>query len=130
MKNKGLIIILTVVVALLCLYYLSFTYSAISVKQDAVGYATDAQGVVNLDRKQFYLDSVWNLPVHNLLGNSYTYKEVKENELSLGLDLQGGMHVTLEVSPVEIIKALSANSTDSSFINALSTAGKIQRTSQ
>lgn len=130
MKNKGLIIVLTVIVAILCLYYLSFTYLAIRVKQEAVSYATDANGVVNLDRKQFYLDSVWNMPVHNLLGKNYTYKEVKENELSLGLDLQGGMHVTLEVSPVEIIKALSANSQDSSFTAALNSAYKLQRTSQ
>ena len=62
---------------------------------------------------------MWNVPVYNLFGSEYTYKEVKDNELSLGLDLQGGMHVTLEVSPVDIIKSLSGNSQDSSFLKAL-----------
>jgi SecD/SecF fusion protein len=130
MKNKGLIIVLTIVITALCLYYLSFTYKAIQVKNDADAYATDKGGVVNLNKKQFYLDSLWNLPVYNLLGTEYTYKEVKDNELSLGLDLQGGMHVTLEVYPVDIIKGLSGNSQDSSFLNALKKAGALQKTSQ
>src|SRR5688572_33156347 len=99
MQNKGLIIILTVVITALCLYYLSFTYVSRGVQDDAVEYATDKDGVVDLSKKQTYLDSVWNIPVYNLFGAEYTYKEVKDNELSLGLDLQGGMHVTLEVSP-------------------------------
>src|SRR5688572_7684963 len=113
MQNKGLVILLTVVITALCLYYLSFTVKSNSVKQDAIEFATDAGGVVNLNKKQQYLDSMWNQPVYNLLGAQYTYQEVKENELSLGLDLQGGMHVTLEVSPVGIIKVLSGNSQDS-----------------
>jgi SecD/SecF fusion protein len=130
MKNKGIVVVLTIAITLLCIYYLSFTYVAIQVKDDADKYGTDSKGVVNLNKKQFYLDSVWNLPVYNLLGTEYTYKEVKDNELSLGLDLQGGMHVTLEVSPVDIIKGLSNNSDDPSFLKALSTAGALQKTSQ
>ena len=122
MQNKGLVIVLTVVITALCLYYLSFTYVSNGVSQDAIEFATDKDGVVNLNKKQTYLDSMWNIPVYNLFGAEYTYKEVKDNELSLGLDLQGGMHVTLEVSPVDIIKSLSANSQDSSFLKALVTA--------
>ncbi len=130
MQNKGLIIVLTVVITALCLYYLSFTYVARGVQQDAIEHATNSDGVVDLSKKQVYLDSVWNIPVYNLFGAEYTYKEVKDNELSLGLDLQGGMHVTLEVSPVDIIKGLSANSQDSSFLKALAIARTQQVRSQ
>ncbi|HEY5918709.1 MAG TPA: protein translocase subunit SecDF [Chryseolinea sp.] len=130
MQHKGLVIILTVVITALCLYYLSFTYVSNGVHQDAIEYATDKGGVVNLNKKQIYLDSMWNVPVYNMLGSEYTYKEVKDNELSLGLDLQGGMHVTLEVSPVDIIKSLSANSQDSSFLRALVAARSAQKNSQ
>ena len=130
MQNKGLVIVLTVVITALCLYYLSFTYVSNGVSQDAIKFATDKDGVVNLNKKQTYLDSIWNIPVYNLFGAEYTYKEVKDNELSLGLDLQGGMHVTLEVSPVDIIKSLSANSQDSSFLKALETARTRQINSQ
>lgn len=130
MQNKGLVIFLTVIITALCLYYLSFTYVARNVQQDAIQYATDNGGVVNLNKKQSYLDSIWNAPVYNLLGAEYTYKEVKDNELSLGLDLQGGMHVVLEVSPVDIIKGMSANSQDSAFLKALSTARQLQKNSQ
>lgn len=120
MQNKGLIVILTVVISTLCFYYLSFTLVSRSVQKDAVQYATTINGEVDLIKKQAYLDSVWNKPVYNLLGlKEYTYKEVKNSEISLGLDLQGGMHVTLEVSPIDIIRGLSGNSTDSAFVQTL-----------
>ena len=130
MQNKGLVIVLTVVITALCLYYLSFTLKSRSINQDAVEYATGDGGIVDLNKKQRYLDSVWNVPVYNLLGTTYTYKEVKDNELGLGLDLQGGMNVTLEVSPVDIIKVLGGNSQDSTFQKALRTARLQQRNSQ
>lgn len=130
MQNKGFVVVLTIIVTLLCLYYLSFTFVSSGVQQDATAYATDANGVVNLSKKQAYIDSVWNKPVYNLFGIEYTYKEVKDNELSRGLDLQGGMHVTLEVSPVDIIKGLSGNNQDSAFVNALTRARELQKTSQ
>ncbi|HYI76088.1 MAG TPA: protein translocase subunit SecDF, partial [Chryseolinea sp.] len=130
MKNKGLIVVLTLFIFTLCLYYLSFTYVARGVQQDAIEYATSADGVVDLNKKQRHLDSIWNIPVYNIFGSEYTYKEVKDNELSLGLDLQGGMHVTLEVSPIDIVKGLSGNSQDSSFLKPLLTARKQQLNSQ
>lgn len=130
MQNKGFVITLTVVITALCLFYLSFTYVSRGVQQDAVAYATDANGIVNLTKKQSYIDSVWNKPVYSLIGNEYTYKEVKDNELHMGLDLQGGMHVTLEVSPIDIIKGLAGNTTDSAFVKALATARVAQRSSQ
>ena len=85
---------------------------------------------VDFYKKQAYLDSAWNEPVYNLLGIKYTYKEIKETELGLGLDLQGGMHVTLEVSPVDIIKGLSGNSENPAFIQALKMAEEKQKQSQ
>jgi SecD/SecF fusion protein len=119
MKNKGFIITLTVTITVLCVYYLSFTFVSRGIQQDATENATDVDGNLDFYKKQAYLDSVWNEPVYNLLGMEYTYKEVKDTELSLGLDLQGGMHVTLEVSPVDIIKGLSGNSENPEFLLAL-----------
>lgn len=131
MQNKGFIITLTVIITTLCVYYLSFTLVSRNVQQDATAYATDAAGTYNADKKQRYLDSVWNKPVYNLLGmREFTYKEVKDGEISLGLDLQGGMHVTLEVSPVDIIRGMAGNTTDSAFVKALNQAGVAQRNSQ
>ena len=131
MRNKGFVVFLTTIITLLCLYYLSFTFVSRGVQKDATAYATDASGNVDLAKKQSYLDSVWNKPVYNFLGiEEFTYQEVKNNEISLGLDLQGGMHVTLEVSPVDIIKSLSGNSQDSGFVNAMNRARAMQRTSE
>ncbi|GIV36615.1 MAG: protein translocase subunit SecDF [Cyclobacteriaceae bacterium] len=130
MQNKGFVIVLTAVISALCLYYLSFTVVSTRVQQNAIAYATDANGVVDLNKKVAYIDSVWNKPVYNLFGVEYTYKEVKDNELSLGLDLQGGMHVTLEVSPVDILRSLSGNSRDSAFVRALNKATQMQKNSQ
>lgn len=122
MKNKGGIILLTVVISLLCIYYLSFTFVSQGIQKDATRYATDANGNVDFSKKQQYLDSVWNEPVYNFLGIEFTYEEVKETELNLGLDLQGGMHVTLEVSPIEIVKGLAGDSKNPAFQKSLQEA--------
>ncbi len=130
MRNKGVVVGLTVIITALCLYYLSFTFVSRKVQDDAIAYATNEVGSVDLFKKQSYLDSLWSKPVYNLFGAEFTYKEVKENELSLGLDLQGGMHVTLEISPIDIIRGLSGNSDDPAFIAALKRATEMQKTSQ
>lgn len=130
MRNKGAVVFLTIIITLLCVYYLSFTFVARNIQQDAIDYATGESGVVDLSKKQAYLDSIYNLPVYNLFGAEFTYKEVKDTELSLGLDLQGGMHVTLEVSPVDIIKGLSGDSQDPAFLSAIEKAREKQRNSQ
>ena len=130
MRNKGLIVSLTVVITLLCLYYLSFTWKERAIIKDATVYATEANGNINFTKKQQYLDSVWTEPVYNLFGAQYTLQEVKETGLNLGLDLQGGMHVTLEVSPVEIIESLSGYSKDPRFAKAINEAREQQKDSQ
>ncbi len=123
MKNKGFVIFLAVLVSLLCVYYLSFTYIAQGINKEATELTKNEDGSINVIEKQRYLDSIWNEPVYNYLGIAdYTYKEIKETELNLGLDLQGGMHVTLEVSPIEILKGLSGNSRDADFNAALAQA--------
>jgi SecD/SecF fusion protein len=122
MKNKGFVVFMTILISLLCVYYLSFTFIARGVQQDATEAATDANNNIDYQKKQQYLDSVWNEPVYNLLGIEYTYQDIKETELNLGLDLQGGMHVTLEVSPVDILKGISGNNQDADFLAALQTA--------
>ncbi|MGV3538219.1 MAG: protein translocase subunit SecDF [Rufibacter sp.] len=130
MRNKGFILFLTIIVSVLCLYYLSLSLVSRNVEEKATAYATDAKGNVDAYKKQSYLDSVWRAPVFNFLGAEYTYQEIKESELGLGLDLKGGMHVTLEVSPVEIIRAMAINKKDVAFDQALKNAQKLQATSQ
>ncbi len=121
---------MTAIVTLLCVYYLSFTFVSNGIKEDATEQATDEAGNIDYAKRQNYLDSVYNVPVYNLLGVEFTYKEVQDMELNLGLDLQGGMHVTLEVSPVDIIKGLSGNNEDEGLNSALETARTRQKTSQ
>ncbi|MEP2668369.1 MAG: protein translocase subunit SecDF [Cyclobacteriaceae bacterium] len=130
MRNKGVVVVLTIIITALCLYYLSFTFVSRKVQEDAIAYATNSSGSVDLFKKQSYMDSLWSKPVYNLFGAEYTFKEVKENELNLGLDLQGGMHVTLEISPIDIIKGLSGNSQDPAFVAALNRASEMQKSSQ
>ncbi len=124
MQNKRLIVFLTVIISLLCFYYLSFTYIAAKVQSEATLHATNESGHIDFEKKQAYLDSVWKQPVYRLLGFKYTYEEVKERELGQGLDLQGGMHVTLEVSPVALIKGLAGGSQDKAFLAALQQAAQ------
>ncbi len=122
MKNKLFIIFITILISLLCIYYLSFTSVSQNVQKEAEQASENVAGGVDLVKKQRYLDSIWNESVYNFIGIDYTYKEIKETELNLGLDLQGGMHVTLEVSPIGIIKGLSGNSSDPNFLVALDAA--------
>lgn len=130
MRNKGAVVVLSIVVTALSLYYLSFTYVSRKIQKQAIEYATEDSGVLNLEKKQHYLDSIWNEPVYHFLGAEYTLKEVKDTELNLGLDLQGGMHVVLEVSPVEILKGLSGNNENPDFLSAIAKAKQLQKTSQ
>ena len=126
MQNRTGILILTGIIALLSIYYLSFTFVGRSIKADATAYATNKAGAVDLAKKQHYLDSLWKENVY--LGN--TLQEVTERELGLGLDLQGGMHVVLEVAPAEILRGLAGNTRDPKFNEAVKLATEAQRTSQ
>ena len=122
MNNRGVTLFLTSIVTVLCLYYLSFSLLDIKIHKQATHYATLPTGEVDLTKKQVYLDSVWNEPVFTCLGFTYTYEQVKENALNLGLDLQGGMHVTLEISPSELIRTLAGRMYNESVAVALESA--------
>jgi SecD/SecF fusion protein len=121
MTNKNGIIGLTIVIALISVYYLSFTFVSRNFKSKAAAYATDAKGEVDVAKKQHYIDSLWREDVY--LG--HTLQEVTERELNLGLDLQGGMHVVLEVAPADILKGMAGgNARSAAFQTALKKAGE------
>ncbi len=125
MQNKGAVKLLAIALALVSFYQLTFTYVTRKVEREAAAYA---QG--DPVREEAYLDSMMREVVYNFLGiRQYTYREAKEREINLGLDLRGGMNVTLEVSSYEIIRALSNYSTDPTFVEALNLAREYQRTS-
>jgi SecD/SecF fusion protein len=126
MTNKNGVIGLSVVLALISVYYLSFTFVSRNIKGKAETYATGTDGKVDLSKKQRYIDSLWREEVY--LGQ--TLQEVMERELSLGLDLQGGMHVVLEVSPVDILKGMAGgNARGAAFQKALAQAGQDKKAS-
>ena len=126
MQNKGLIRAFAILLALVCVYQLAFTYISRKVEKDAREYA---QG--DKMKELFYLDSISGETVYNFLGlKKYSYKDVKALEMNLGLDLKGGMNVTLEVSVVDLIKSLSNYSTDTTFNSAIARATELQRNSQ
>jgi len=126
MQNKGAIRLLAIAFALVSMYQLYFTYKTKSVERDAQEYA---QGDARLESA--YLDSIGSEPVYNFFGiTEFTYKQCKELELNLGLDLKGGMNVTMEVDVVDLIKSLANHTTDPTFNKAIAQAKKMQEDSQ
>ncbi len=126
MQNKGAILTLAILLAAVCLFQLSFTWKSNQIKKDAAEYA---QGDPELEFQ--YLDSMKSEVVYNFLGlKKYTYKDVQGLEMNLGLDLKGGMNVTLEVEVKDIIRAMSNYSTDETFVKALSRADELKAASQ
>lgn len=139
MQAKGLIKFFVILLSLVCIYQLSFTFFASSIEKNAAKIADerlaleDTEAMSEEDKDAFlkmnkiaYLDSVYNEEVLDLFIKQYTYREVKANQLSLGLDLQGGMSVVLQVSLKEMLVALSNNSQDPAFLKALEEADALQ----
>ena len=104
---------------------LSFTFVTRNIEKKARIAATDANGIVDEVREAEILSAKKNEKVW--LG--YTYKECKEKELSLGLDLKGGMNVMMEISIPDVLKALSGYSNDPVFVQSLEQAQIKQKTS-
>ncbi len=126
MQNKGAIRMFAILLALICVYQLMFTFKASQVEKAAKVFSKGDK-----QKEQIYLDSMQNEVVYNLLGiRKYTFKEVKSLELGLGLDLQGGMNVTLEVSVVDLVRSLSNFSKDPTFVQAIQMAKDKQKNSQ
>ncbi|MEO6812361.1 MAG: protein translocase subunit SecDF [Ginsengibacter sp.] len=132
MKLKGLVWFFTIVLILISVYQLSFTWVVNShekkMKQKAEkivmmthpGVKGEEKDLLVEEKYHHYLDSTRDEKIYPLFGT--TYQKSKENELSLGLDLQGGMSVTLNVSLDELLKSLSNNPKDPQFLKAIQTA--------
>lgn len=120
MQNKGLVITLAVCLALASAFYLSFSFVTMHYDKKAVEYG---QGD---DAKEFfYKDSIASQKVWF----GYTLKECREKEINLGLDLKGGMNVTMEVSVPDILRALSGYNTSETFNKAIAMAQEKQKKS-
>jgi SecD/SecF fusion protein len=123
MKNKGLVIVFAVILGILSIYQLSFTFKGNQIKKEAKAYA---QG--DYDKEKSYLDSLSNRPVFSLLSD-YTYNDIKDRQMNLGLDLRGGINVILQVSVKDILKNLADETDNEIFNKALEEASKMQRSS-
>lgn len=150
MQNKGFIKFIAILFALVCLFHLSFTYVTSRVQKKADEYAHNAEterlaglladghelrqqflyDSIAKARKNYFLDSMANEVVYNIGIRKYTFKEARERELNLGLDLKGGMNVTLEVSIIDIIRGLAHNNQNPVFQQALQLAQEKQKNSQ
>ena len=135
MQHKGAIRALAIIFGLIFLYQLSFTLVTKRVEKKAVKFAeAEAGKLANGDESElsalketketYFLDSVSNTNVYNLLFKKFTYRDAKEREINLGLDLKGGMNVTLEVSVKDIVNALSGHSQDPIFLQAMEEASR------
>lgn len=125
MQNKGFIKFFAVALALAAIFQLSFTFVVRKVQSDAKEFA---QGDPNKEYR--YLDSIANEPVYNFLWlKKYTLRECQEKEINLGLDLKGGMNVTLEVSVVDVLRSLAHYTNDSTFNKAIVKAKELQKNS-
>ena len=125
MQNKSFVSLFAIVFAVVCLYQLSFTWIAQGVEKDAVEYSNGDEL-----KEKAYLDSISSEPIYNIGVKNYTYNECKSRELNLGLDLKGGMNVTLEVSVVDVIRAMSNYNKDETFNSAINMALDKQLDSQ
>ncbi len=125
MQSKGAVKLFAILLALVCVYQLSFTLVTKGVESDAKEFAKGDE-----QKEKTYLDSISSKGVYNLFVKDYTYQECKERELNLGLDLKGGMNVTLEVSVVDLVRTLAgANQNDPTFKKAVDRALELQKSS-
>ncbi len=142
MQLKGLVKLFTAALILISLYQLSFTFVVQSVEKKARTQAQKAiraeypelQGEEQRDlveaRYDHITDSMQGEHVYNMLFKKFTYQEAKEQELNLGLDLQGGMNVTLEVSLDELVRSMSNNPKDVKLNKSLEEADRRKVNSQ
>lgn len=124
MQNKGALKFLAIMLAVACAFQLSFTF----VSQNVQKKAAKASGS-DYAKEQIYLDSMQSQVVYNLGLIKYTYAECQEKEINLGLDLRGGMNITLEIALEDVLRALSNHSTDADFNRAMAQAKAAQANS-
>jgi SecD/SecF fusion protein len=125
MKIKGAVKFFAIALVIVSIFHLSFSLVTYRVEQKAKSFANG-----DLEKERAYLDSVGREVVYNVGVKKYTYLQCKAHELNLGLDLQGGMNVTLELSQDELIRSLSNNNPDANFNKAVNEATEAQKTSQ
>ena len=133
MQNKGIVKLFALLFGLVSIYQLSFTFKANQIEEEAKQYAqakfSDPKDASNAELR--YLDSLNNKEVFNMLGvKQFTYSDVKDNAMNLGLDLKGGINAIIEISVKDILKGLANNSKDPIFNQALEKAGDLQKDSQ
>ncbi len=119
MQNKGIVKFIALVLVLVCVFYLSFSFVTRHYESKAAAMGEEAG--------QEYLDSIMNEKVY--LG-AYSLKQCREMEIGLGLDLKGGMNVILEVSVPDVIAVLADHKTDAAFTKSMEQAKKEEETSQ
>ncbi len=149
MQNKGVIKFFAITFILVCLFQLSFTFISYRYAGKAEDYSTApavqqmadkmAKGdpikleyyydSISKARLEYFNDSMANVDVYNILLKKYTLKDVREREINLGLDLKGGMNVTMAVSVPDVIRALSGYNQDPTFNKALQKAIDKEKTS-
>jgi len=131
MQNKGLIRLFAILFGLVSLYQLSFSFFTSKVENEAKEYAksrgnqNNGRELASLEKK--YLDSVNNLEVINIGISQFTYNDIKDKEMNLGLDLKGGINAILQVSVKEVLISLSNDSKSLVFRQALKAADEAQK---
>ena len=119
MQNKGIVKFIAIVLVLVCCFYLSFTFVTWHYNSKAEAMGEEAG--------QEYLDSIMNEKVYCGI---YSFKQCREMEMGLGLDLKGGMNVILEVSVPDVIDVLADHKQDAAYRKSLEEAKKEEETSQ
>ncbi len=114
MQNKGFIRVIAVLLTLICLFYISFSVVTAIYNNKAKEYAAGDEA-----KYKHYIDSISTEKVYWWY---YTYQQCREMEIGLGLDLKGGMNVTLQISVADVLKSLSNNNPDPNFNAAIAAA--------
>ena len=140
MKLKGLVWFLTIALILISLWELSYTWAVRSFESDVTDQAKrlvkkqgatlspDEQAALVEAKKDSILENSKDKAIYPILGT--TYKKAKEQELNLGLDLQGGLAVTLDVALDGLLKSLSNNPQDPALLKAIASAKQLKKTSE
>ncbi len=138
MRNKGAVITILVLLTLIVLYYLSFSLKTFQVEKSAKAHAIEVADrnlgeTADADRYEFYVDSVESSYLDSISGEviysfigKHTYLDCKSSEMNLGLDLKGGMNVTLEIKAEDMVKALANDKRNQKLLEALQIAEENQ----
>jgi SecD/SecF fusion protein len=137
MRGKGLVTFFSIALIIICIYQLSFNFVTNRIEKKATAFAeakvlagrpatnlSDSDLLKIRGVRQAYLDSISNQNVFNIGIAKFTYQDCKDQQLNLGLDLQGGMNVVMQVGISDLIRALADNSTDPNFLKALELTDK------